>query len=81
MKAIPIDRLVCGEVLLLGDAFVDDELRAGTTLAVIRHAGACAQCRRMLDDGMRLKERLRRAGRAVPPPPGLVGRVRRALAA
>ena len=74
-------RLICGEVRLLTDAFLDDELMAEATISVITHVSTCAACRTLIDQATRLKSRLRSAGAASAAPSDLAARVRRRIQA
>lgn len=74
-------RLICGEVRILTDAFLDDELMAETTISIITHASTCAACRILIDEATWFKSRVRRAVAGVTAPAGLADRVRRRLRA
>ena len=71
MKSFPINRLGCGPVQLLSDAFVDHELVAETSIEIIRHVTCCNACKSRIEDVMRVRSRLRSAVQGIEAPASL----------
>jgi mycothiol system anti-sigma-R factor len=59
------------------DSYLDNELPAETTREVLEHMESCAQCARVLEDGVRVKAQLKRAVLNERAPDALRDRIRR----
>lgn len=62
-------------VAQLLDAYLDDELDAGTTLSVEQHLNECGACREWLEARRALLTRVRSSALRAAPPPGLAQRI------
>jgi predicted anti-sigma-YlaC factor YlaD len=79
MNTFPTERHVCGEVRKLAEAFLDHELVREEEIEVLRHVEACRNCRDVIENQLRWKQRLWTAAREIRAPVSLVRKIEWAI--
>ena len=79
MNVVNFSERVCERYRRYFDAYLDNELLVETNQEVLHHLNSCAECKRIMDDRARVKERVKMAVSSEEVPIELVASVRNRL--